>query len=212
MSLVLPLRPFIRKFTGDNLGTIILAAVAILLGVIFGALAVGVLDGEQKTDLWSYLAGFLADLPSRSIDGHLVLWESLGENLKTAGLLWVLGLSVLGVPVILVVLFLRGFVLGFTVSFLVVNFGWQGLLFALVSVLLPGIIIVPALVFTGAATLSFAFFLVKSVLIHQRGGWRELGKMTSVIVVMSFLFLVGGIYEGYLGPFLLRLVAANAHV
>ncbi len=209
MSSGLPLRPFFRKFQNDNLGTIILAAAALLLGVIFGVLAVGVLDGEQKANLWSYLTVFLSELPNRSIDGHRVFLESIGENLKTAALLWVLGLSVLGVPVILVVLFLRGFILGFTVGFLVADFGWHGFLFSLAGVLLPALAIVPALVFSGAAALSFAFFLVKSVLIHQRGGWRELGKMTMVMAIMSLLFVVGGIYEGYLGPVLLRLLAGN---
>ena len=61
--------------------------------------------------------------------------------------------------VILILLFIKGMVVGFTVGFLVSQMGWQGFMLAFVSILPQNLIIIP--VFIIMAALSVIFFTYK---------------------------------------------------
>ena len=93
------------------------------MGLGFGALATQKLSPPQRADLISYLSNIYTSLMQKDTPavnrGEIVRQGMLDNIVKTTGLMWVLGLSVIGAPFILGVVFLRGFVLGFTVGFLV---------------------------------------------------------------------------------------------
>lgn len=76
-----------------------------------------------------------------------ILYQSILDNvLKTAALLFVLGLTVIGAPLVLGIVFLRGFVLGFTVGFLIQETSLNGLILAAAAVLPPhNVVAVPAI-------------------------------------------------------------------
>ena len=72
-------------------------------------------------------------------------WSIAALHLKWIGLIWILGLSVIGLPGILILDFLKGVLIGFTVGYLVGQYSWKGLLFALVSIAPQNLFIIPVL-------------------------------------------------------------------
>ncbi|MGI6474374.1 MAG: stage II sporulation protein M [Thermoactinomyces vulgaris] len=115
-----------------------------MMGVIFGAVLVNSLDPSQKEGLLHYLGYFFQGLKDETIaEPEVAFQHSLGDHLKTIGLMWILGLSVIGIPVLLVLLFLKGLVIGFTVGFLFSKLSWQGLWFAFVSIVPQNLLIIP---------------------------------------------------------------------
>ena len=81
------------------------------------------------------------------------------HNIKYMGVIWILGISIIGLPVMLILLFLKGMVIGFTVGFLVNQMGWSGFLLSFVSVLPQNIFIIP--VFLSVMQLLLCHFLLK---------------------------------------------------
>ncbi len=98
-----------------------------LMGVIFGAIVVNSMSITQKEDLFYYLSQFFGQVSDGKVaaDQDLFL-QSFFHNSKFIGLMWVLGISIIGLPVILILLFIKGMVVGFTVGFLVSQMGWNG--------------------------------------------------------------------------------------
>ncbi len=88
-----------------------------------------------------------------------ILYQSILDNvLKTAALLFVLGLTVIGAPLVLGIVFLRGFVLGFTVGFLIQETSLNGLILAAAAVLPPhNVVAVPAIMIAAGGCTSFRF-------------------------------------------------------
>ncbi|MFP3381015.1 stage II sporulation protein M, partial [Bacillus sp. SIMBA_069] len=82
--------------------------------------------------------------------------ESFGFYAKTVAIMWVLGLSIIGLPMILLMLFLKGVVVGFTVGFLVNQLQWQGVTFAMMGILPQNLLVVPALFIVGVSGISFS--------------------------------------------------------
>ena len=83
--------------------------------------------------LLEYLGYFFRGLEQNTIaEPKIAFQHSMGDHLKTLGLMWILGLSIIGIPLILILIFLKGLVIGFTVGFLVSQLSWRGLWFAFV--------------------------------------------------------------------------------
>ncbi|MBO2520368.1 MAG: hypothetical protein CW345_00965 [Firmicutes bacterium] len=138
---------------------VIYALVAALLaaGAGAGAVGAGLLDGTDRAEL----AEFVDEYVRQAGDGGLSaapadprdFWTELA---RSALLPWVLGLSVIGAPLALVLVFLRGFAVGFTVRFLVEEFSVHGAILSLVSVAPHSALILFGVALAAGAGLAFA--------------------------------------------------------
>ena len=90
-----------------------------------------------------------------------VFAQSLFDNSKFIGMMGILGISIIGLPVILIVLFMKGIVIGFTVGFLVNQMGWNGFLLSFVSVLPQNFIIIPVFIMTATIAVSISLKMIR---------------------------------------------------
>jgi stage II sporulation protein M len=181
-----------------------------IVGVVFGALAVKTLAEEQKAELLTYLKVFFQGLNNgqdTTLDMGVLVKQAIFNNIKTIGVIWLLGLTVIGVPMILFIVFTRGFVIGFTVGFLVNEYILRGIAFALASVIPHNIVVIPAVIIAAVSGVSFSVLIIKNRLRPHRVNLSyELMAYTSMAVVMLGLSIFGGLIEGYITPVFMKTV------
>lgn len=194
-----------------HLPVLVLVMLIFLMGVIFGSLSVKVLPGSQKAELAQDLMVFFRGFggPGQGqVGGAAASRQALYNNLKTIFLALVLGLSVIGAPGILVLLFLRGFVIGFTVGFLVDEMAAKGVVLAAVSVLPQNIFIIPAILAGCEVSLAFAVTLALDRLGHKRVPIYPQFLLTVIVSTGAALLLVlGSAVETYVAPVFIKLVS-----
>jgi stage II sporulation protein M len=182
----------------------IFVAVLFVVGGVFGALIVGALTLEQQQELagemnrYVQAAGGGADVSSEAL-----FWDRFWFHFKWMLLIWILGITVIGVPGILALNFLKGALIGFAVGVLVQQYGWKGIVFFFISVVPQNVIAVPAMMIASAAAISFAIYVVKHrlLLAQQKGELLpQLGMLTSTTMIMMFLFAGAALFEAYLSP------------
>ncbi len=85
----------------ENSSLYIFNAVLLLMGVIFGAILVNSLQLNQKQDLSFYLQRFFGQVSKGefAIAGEMFR-ESYFSQLKYIGFIWILGISIIGLPLI----------------------------------------------------------------------------------------------------------------
>ncbi|OEH93600.1 stage II sporulation protein M [Bacillus solimangrovi] len=196
---------YIREQSSIYLFTIIL----FLMGIIFGAIVVNSLSFDQKEDLYLYLSRFFGQLSNDVIaDPNFMFRQSFVHYLKYIGSIWVLGLSIIGLPVILVLLFLKGLVTGFTVGFLVNQLGLSGFLLSIVSILPQNIILVPVFIITTSAAIHFSLKMIRQQFLNRTYEpiLPHLSRYT-LIVIGAFVLIAGvSLLEAYASPFLMKTV------
>ncbi len=179
-----------------------------VLGGILGVLAVDYLQTEQVKEVKTYLNTFIEQADSIEFDTLSALKANLISNLTVILIIYLVGLTVLGIPVVLILLLARGFTLGFAVGFLTKHHGWQGLIFTLASVLPPNLFYIPIFLLASMAAISFSILLIK----------RFFNSRLAVLpgfIGYNLLFLcaaaitVGGVFvEVYLTPLLIQKAVA----
>lgn len=184
----------------------LLVAVVFAAGSLFGALAAATLSPGQEAGVASEVQAFVTAVKTGDFGprAEATRWALDREVLRTAGLVWLLGLSVIGLPLVLVIVFSRGFLLGFTVAVLVKELALGGLLVALVGVLPQNLLNVPATVVAAVAAVSFGLTVVAGRALSRGGLWRGLGGYTALVGLTALVMAGGALVEGYVAPVLLE--------
>lgn len=193
----------------DNLWLYLLVLICLIIGVVLGAISVKLLTVEETRELGDYLSSFLVNLEVVDIEGLAVIRQALYSNFKTLFLIWFLGLTVLGAPLILILLGVEGFTLGFTAGFLIKEKGLQGILLALMALTPANIILIPTFITAGVVGITFSVWLVKGHQEIQRASVaQQFFAYSFSMVFFGILIMIGGLFEGYCSPSLMKLIVS----
>ncbi|MDQ0205770.1 stage II sporulation protein M [Alkalicoccobacillus murimartini] len=193
----------------ENKTIYLFTTVLFLIGIVFGAIIVNSLNLTQKNDLYMYLSQFFVQVQDGRIAGSKEIFsQSYAHYGKYFALMWILGLSLIGLPIILVLLFLKGVVVGFTVGFLVNQMGFQGFLLAMVSVLPQNLLLVPAFIIVGTASVSFCLKMLRQQFAKKvyQPVFPQFLRYTLLLLCMGAALSVAAAFEAYVSPYLLRMV------
>lgn len=182
-----------------------------VIGVVVGALAVRTLPDEQKVELINYLHIFFTGLTQgaeNSMSSSNIMSTVMFNNTKTIVLMWILGFTIVGIPFVLFILFTRGFIIGFTVGFLVNEYVMRGLLFALASVLPHNFFAIPAILITGVSATKFSLMLARRRKQAKINLWYEAVGYSLLCALMVVVMLFSALLEVYISPVFMKLVAA----
>ena len=188
--------------------------VLFLMGVIFGAIVVNSLTFSQKEDLAYYLSQFFGEVSNGKVAASKdVFAQSLFDNSKFIGMMGILGISIIGLPVILIVLFMKGLVIGFTVGFLVNQMGWNGFLLSFVSVLPQNFIIIPVFIITATISVSISLKMIRRQFMKKISEpiLPLLGRYALVFVVAGLFLVIAALFEAYISPSLMKTVIETVY-
>jgi len=181
--------------------------VLLIMGVIFGAIVVNSLSTTQKDDLFYFINEFFSQLKSGEVLAPKETFlHSLSYNSKYVGLMWILGITMIGLPIILLLLFLKGMVIGFTIGFFVQQMGWKGFLLSFISVLPQNLIIIPVFIVVAVISVSFALQLIKKLFVKSifQPIAPMLIKYCMFFGAAILLLSLAAFVEGYFTPYLMR--------
>ncbi|MDN4074641.1 stage II sporulation protein M [Fictibacillus terranigra] len=201
------MKRFVLFHLQEHYSLYVFVSVLLLMGVIFGAVIVNSLTLVQKQDLLNYLSRFFGEVSNGSFaDPKDMFSQSYSHYIKYILVMWILGLSVIGLPVILVMLFIKGVVIGFTVGFLVNQMGWHGFLLAFVSVLPQNLILVPGLIVAAAASILFSIKMIRQQFWKKSSEpfFPKFFKYSALIITVGLFLAVASAFEAYLSPWLME--------
>lgn len=197
-----------KQYMKDNLPLFIFVSVLFIIGVVFGAVMVNALSLEQKQEMTRHLGSFFQEInDGADFDSRQSFIQSFGMHMKWILLIWLFGLSVIGLPLILVLDFLKGVLIGFTVGYLVGQMSWKGMLFALVSVAPQNLIVIPAILFCSVAAMSFSIYMIKNRFMSRNGNmYQPFMRYTTLTLFMGVMLLGAALWEGYMSQVMMKWV------
>ncbi|MBP1155168.1 MULTISPECIES: stage II sporulation protein M [unclassified Paenibacillus] len=199
----------LEQYMKEHLSLYIFVGVIFVSGVVFGAVMVNALSLEQNQEITRYLGSFFSSVNQGGLEGEVAgsMKESFAMHIKWVLIIWILGLSVIGLPLILILDFLKGVLIGFTVGYMVGALSWKGLLFALVSVVPQNLVVIPLLIICSVSAMSFSIHLVKNRFISRKDPLYEPFMRLSGTILASAVLLFGvALFEAHVSPVMMKWV------
>lgn len=196
-----------------NSGIYFLVSMFFIIGISAGVFTVKALEPYQKQELINYMRVFFHILNDNPIDSFAVFKQSFINNLQTIVLIWILGITVIGMPLILILVAIRGLIVGFTVGFLVEQLGVRGVVFSIISILPQNLLILPCIIVIAVLGISFSKMLLKNKIFNnshvQTSIFKQFILYSSIIISIFTVIVLGCIIEAYVTPVLMGLFSKN---
>ncbi|WP_416197933.1 MAG: Stage II sporulation protein M [Sporanaerobacter sp.] len=202
------LRVWISKHLEGNFVAYFTMSVLLIIGIVVGAITIKMLSIDQKNKILGFFNSFFVLMNDNEIDNLILLKESIKNNFRTVLIIWLTGAIIIGIPIIPVIVVLRGFALGFTVGFLVNEFGAKGFLFSVLAIMPQNLFIIPGIVSISSIGINFSLNNVKGKKIKNNYNnlFSNFINYSILILLFSIVIFIGSLVEAYITPIFMRLI------
>lgn len=178
----------------------------LFLGVLFGSILPIFLSADDKKLVSEYLIGFISNIKD-GFDSLVFLKNGFINEGLFLILIWILGISIIGVPIILFLLFYKCFIFGFSISSIIINYGFKGILFSLTYIFPHQVISILVYLFLSSYSLIFSIKLLFFILKKIDFNIRTYFKMYLKILLISIIgLLICVLYESFINPYVLGFI------
>lgn len=144
------------------------------------------------------------EIVREKINYSLLFFFVLKENLKEFTVFWLLSITILGIPYMVLRLIYLGFSLGFFISVIAMQYGFKGIILILVYEFPHGLIYIPIIILS----LYKGFGLCRSIYYDNRNITETIISLLKsyflLILFLLVLLLLGSFLEAYVGSFFLK--------
>ncbi|MFZ7134009.1 MAG: stage II sporulation protein M [Eubacteriales bacterium] len=197
----------LTKFILRNRRIFLLLSTMFVIGIILGTLCVKGLSDIQKTELMDYLSNFFKVLSNtdNELNNNEMFFQLLFDNLKIYGLLMLFGLITIGMVGIPALVVIKGFILGFTIGFILDELYLMGFLFSLFVIFPQNILYIIGLIFSSSMGIMMSHEKYSSKRKYRmRGngkrGLQQIGSYAIVILISYIITALGCAFEAYITP------------
>lgn len=180
----------------------------IVLGIISGSIFLVALNDSDKDLVINQIFNFMSNINNNAISNTVAFKNALIENGIFIVIAWILGMSIIGIIFVIFFAYLRGFVIGFSVSSFFLVYKYKGLLAAFIYIFPTSIINIIVTLLVGVYSTLFVINLWKIIFIKDKSiNMRVFLKKYFIILLISIvLCLISSLTEAYLFPSLLKLI------
>lgn len=180
----------------------------VILGIISGSLFLMVLNDNDKSEVINEISTFMTNINTNNINNLNSFKNSLIEGMILIILSWILGMSIIGVIFNIFFIYMKSFIIGFSISSFILVYKYKGILSSLIYVIPSQLINILIILILGVYTLLFSKYLFKMIFLKDKT--VNLGKFFKKYVLVFgiciILCLVSSLCEAYLLPSLLKVM------
>lgn len=178
--------------------------IALIISFIFGMFFITILSSTDKVTLKEYITNFFTSIKQGKI---ISLYKTLINNNLGILITSILAFSVVLFPLVIVIIFYKGFTLAFTITSLIYTFKIKGIILAIVYVF-------PSLIFNLVFYFVMCYYSFKlSLILFNKAINKDTTNINKflkkylviILVCISFVSLFS-LYDTYLLPSLIKLV------
>lgn len=189
----------------DNIKLYLIVIIILVIGITVGVVFINNINVDGAEEIKNYITDFINQLKQGyHVDTGELLRKSLSDNLILIVTMWLLGSTVVGIPIVLGIVLFRGFCIGYSVSAIIASLGVQkGILFFLTTMFLQNLIFIPVIL---CMTIS-CIKLYKSIMQDKRREniKVEIIRHMLVSIMLGLLLIIAAFIESYVSTNLLML-------
>ncbi len=181
-------------------------AILLALGFISGSLFITILSDSDKKMVLDTITNYFNQVKTNKIDFLYIFRTSSISNLLYIFFIWILGISIIGIPVIIVLIFIKSFILGFSISSIISQYKFKGTLLSLSYIFPHHILNIITICFVSMYALSVSMSLIKLITTKKQINFKIImRRYIGVFIIAIILSLLSSIIETFITPYFIKL-------
>lgn len=192
-----------KKITKNKLllFLIIITIISILLGVFF----IAVISNDNQELVKSTINSYFLDINENKIKYFKNLWSILTSNLFLILFIWIMGISIIGIIISLILLIYKSFLIGFSFTSILYTYGFKGLISGVIYIF-PEIINLFIVFILTYYSISFSILLFNYLFKKKEYNRIFVRRYLKLLVISSLIIIFSTLISTFVIPNLLRII------
>lgn len=176
-----------------------------LIGLIFGSIFITIISKTDQNLVESYIENFINIVQNGKLNYVDAIKNTLVSNISFTSVIWLLGISIIGIPIILFMYFTKSFMIGFSIASFILKYKFKGVLYAIVYIFPHHLVNLIVFTLLTIYAIKFSYYLFISIIKKKTIHLKALmNPYISVLVVVVVTLLITSLYETFAVPHLLK--------
>lgn len=180
----------------------------LFLGLITGAIFSNIIGLNDKTLVIDKIKLFIDNINTDSLNSIIAFKNSISTNLIYITIIWILGMTLIGIPLNILIIFIKSFVIGFSLSSFIITYSYKGIFLSTIYLILGQLINIIILLVLTIYSIMFSSKLIK--LIFKNNNRNEiplfLKNYCLILIISILLSIISSLSESFLVPSIIKLI------
>ena len=191
-------KTILKEYIKNNFKEYLLVCILFIIGIFIGVMTINFSNEKNIEEIEKVINEVVNNYKKvENINNLQLTFQSIKRNVLFAIILLTGGTTIIGLPIVLLSILIRGVILGFTISSITVALGTlKGILFCIVSLVLQNILYIPAILTIGVSSIK----LYKSIITDKRKEniKIEIIRHTIISTIMIAVLVLSTIIENFI--------------
>ena len=176
-----------------------------LTGILFGSLFIVIINKTDKVLVTEYINEFINNIKNNNFNYLNTLINTLIINNLIVIIMIIFGISCILVPLNILILFYKSFILGFSISSFILVYKLKGLILSIIYIFPHLILNMLVFCVLTAYTLKLSLNLIKNIIKRKKANLSVyIQKYICVVIVFLIIISISSLYEAYIVPFIIK--------
>lgn len=195
----------LKNKTISNKKIIVFLVGLFLIGLIAGSIFITIISKSDQALVKEYIKEFVNKADKNKLNYLEALKNASLSNGLFIVIVWLLGFSIIGIPIVIFMYFSKAFILGFSLSSFILQYKFKGLLLALIYFFPHHVVNILAYTLIMIYSLKISFILVNSIIKKKTISFKAIMNRYLIVFAVSIgMVIVASLYECFVVPFLIR--------
>lgn len=172
------------------------------ISIIFGLIYTAIISKTDKEFINKSLNSFFSNLDKLNYINAFK--NCILSNYLLVTIIWLLGMSIIGIPLILLMLVLKSFILGFTISSILYFYKFKGIVICIFYII-PLILNLFVTLYLSYYSINFSKNLIGVLFFKKSLGLKIMvKKYLKILLISSIIILISSIIEIFVIPSILN--------
>ena len=171
------------------------------ISIIIGIFYLLFISKSNKNLVLNTLNNFFNTIKTNKLNYQSGLFNSFSSNTLTIISIWLIGISIVGIPIVIIILLFKAFILGFSISSLIYFYNFKGIILALIYII-PQVINLVTIIILSFFSITFSKNLFKMFFLKRTLNFKLLtNKYLKILGLSLVVMLLSTIIEVFIVPY-----------
>lgn len=186
----------------------IFVIIILFLGVTAGAIFSNIIGINDKTLVVDKIKLFIDNINTGSLNSLIAFQNSITINLIYVLIIWILGMTLIGIFFNIFLLFIKSFIFGFSISSFILTYSYKGIILSFLYLIFGQLLNIIVILVISIYSLMFTYNLLNLIFKNKNNqSTNKFLKNYCIILIISIIIsIISSLSESFLLPSLIKLI------
>ena len=190
----------LKNYYRVNKKYFVFITIIFFIAIMSGSIFTLTLNDTDTNIVSEFFSNYLENINKINYINSFV--NSLISNIFVVMIIWLLSYSIVGLPIIILIFFYKSFIIGFSISGIIINYKIKGLLMAFLYIFPHQILFILALLYLLVFSVIMSINLFYAVFKHENIRFSSNNNL--IIIFASIITLLCSIYDSFMLPLIMK--------